>query len=212
MAEVTIDGRSYLSLRDVATVLSKKEPALRARIKRGSLGAVQVALPSSPTGAKRFRYMIPLDSVTRELEAMVRRDPVLHQARDTGTAPNLYQVLYRELSGQPEGLTLSDLRWQLERYFGLSLTEDGVAQFLRAFSEFAEAGGRYVVARSPAYQTPSARAASQIREGRSNAIRTLDEAGTAQAVLREYGQRIAALESKIETLIDLLSKRLGPGT
>lgn len=203
MAEEIIDNVCYLSLKDVSKILNKKEAALRARIKRGNLEAIQRPLMTGKRGSKRFRYMIPLEAVRNELIEMVREDSVLQRPLEEGEEPNLYQILCAILSKHREGLQLSQIRWQLERYYGLSLSESSVREFLSAFSEFEEREGVHRFLQPIIYE-PISPPLSEESSPRQSSVPSTD----AQRKLREFESRINALESKIELLIQLLSTKL----
>ncbi|MBM3214042.1 hypothetical protein FJZ36_03900 [Candidatus Poribacteria bacterium] len=201
MAEETIDGITYLSLKDVARVLSKQEAALRARIKRGSLAAVQRPMATGQGKSKRFRYMIPFESVKEELASDVRKDPVLQKPLAEGDEPNLYQMLWAILAQHRDGLAISELQWQLERYHGLSFSVESIGEFLAAFAEFSETNGLCRLRHTASYDAASAKPTPIVREH----VRSSD---ASEAMIRQFETRLNTLESKIELLIQLLSKRL----
>lgn len=203
MAEEIIGNVRYLSLKDVSRILNKKEAALRARIKRGNLEAIQRPLMSGKHGSKRFRYMIPLEAVRTELTEMIRENSILQRPLEEGEEPNLYQILCAILSKHREGLQLSQIRWQLERYYGLSLSESSVREFLSAFPEFEERGGVYRLLQPITYEPLPAPSSEEGSASERSASST-----DAQRKLREFESRINALESKIELLIQLLSTKL----
>jgi len=204
MPEEVLGSERYLSLKDVSKILNKKEAALRARIKRGNLDAVQTPMGTSKEDSKRFRYMIPLDAVKEELAGMVRHEPALQTPLEDGDDPNLYQIFCEIFSKNREGLTSQELRWHLERYHGLSLSEESVAEFLLVFSEFHQEQGVYSLRHPILFEIHAHRSAS----GGAEHARTGERAAPSpQEALRQLDQRINALESKIELLIQLLSNR-----
>jgi len=206
MSEELINNVRYLSLQDVSRILNKKEAALRARIKRGNLEAIQVPMVTGKRGSKRFRYMIPLEAAREELTNMVRHDSVLQRPLEEGETPNLYQIFCSMLSTHRKGLALSQICWHLERYHGLSLSEASVRELLAPFKEFEEKDGVYRLAQPITFDvplepsTPASRTPSEERDSSSTAY--------GQEKFREYEARITALESKIELLIQLLSTKL----
>ncbi|MDA1192409.1 MAG: hypothetical protein O3A46_12100 [Candidatus Poribacteria bacterium] len=203
MAEGKSDVTEHLGLKDVAKILGKNEAALRARIKRGNLPATTHPLPSIKKGSKRFRYLIPIEAVQRELEEIVRKDPVLQLPLGEDEEPNLYQVICELLSKQDSGLTLDELRWQLERFHGLSLTGTGLASIMTGFTEFDTRDGKYILQHPMLYQVDVTKR-TKLRED-SPSMTTLGD--DAKALIQGYEQRINALETKLEVLIQLLSNK-----
>ena len=205
MASVEEEEKEYLSLKDVARVLGKNEAALRARIKRGNLEAITRPLPSCKPGSKRFRYLIPLDAVKEELERIVRKDPVLQLPLDPDAAPNLYQLICEMLARCEGGLTLEQMRWQLERFHGLSLRAESLREILDCFSEFVMEGDRCTLQHPLVYDVAVSKSAG-FDDERPEETTSLD----AQALLERYEQRLNVLEAKLEILIQLLSSKINP--
>lgn len=196
--------QEYLSLKDVAKILGKNEAALRARIKRGNLAAITRPLPSVKKDSKRFRYLIPVGSVKAELAEIVRKEPTLQLPLAEDEAPNMYQIVCDILSQQENGLTLDELRWHLERFHGLSLPGNALGDILSSYGEFNVTDGRYALSHPILYRMEAAkRPAASVEEP---AVRP---AMDAQSVVRSYDQRITALETKLDMLIQLLSAKIG---
>lgn len=208
MPEETINDARYLSLKDVSKILNKKEAALRARIKRGNLDAVQRPMQTGKRGSKRFRYMIPLEAARDELAGMVSHESVLQHPLEDGEDPNLYQIFCEILSKHPNGYPLAQIRWHLERYYGLSLSEASVREFLSPFNEFEEHDGAFRLPQPLALDAKSERTSPAPEERPAPEPQDASTATNGQSKFREYENRLGALESKIELLIQLLSTKL----
>jgi hypothetical protein len=153
--------------------------------------------------------MIPLEAVRDELAGMIRQESVLERPLEDGEEPNLYQIFCVVLSKHRDGLQASQIRWQLERVYGLSLSEASVREFLAPFSEFEENGGVFRLAQPITFDTSNERPTTPALDERATShVRESSPTTDAQGKLREFEGRINALESKIELLIQLLSTKL----